>query len=134
MTTSAREMSKRSMAAVLAKDRAGWLALFADDAVVEDPIGVSMFDPSGLGHRGKEAIAAFYDTVIAPNDEVRFTISASYESANEVANVGKVETTLAGGTQKAVVNGVFTYIVGDDGLVRRLRAYWQIDDVEIVDA
>ena len=53
-----REMSKRSMAAIETKDRDGWLSLFAEDAVVEDPIGPSMLDPEGLGHRGKEAISA----------------------------------------------------------------------------
>ena len=42
-----------------------WLALFADDAVIEDPIGPSPLDPEGRGHRGKEAIAAFWDLAIA---------------------------------------------------------------------
>ena len=37
------------MAAVAAGDRSAWLALFADNAVVEDPIGPSMFDPEGAG-------------------------------------------------------------------------------------
>ena len=60
----ARAASQRSMAAVSAGDRAAWLALFADDAVVEDPIGPSMFDPDGAGHRGLDAVAAFFDTVI----------------------------------------------------------------------
>ena len=35
----ARLASQRSMAAVEAGDREAWLALFTDDAVVEDPIG-----------------------------------------------------------------------------------------------
>src|SRR4051812_34011531 len=76
-THPARAASQRSMAAVEAGDRAGWLALFAPDAVVEDPIGPSMFDPDGSGHRGAEGIAAFYDTVIGPN-QVRFAIRESY--------------------------------------------------------
>ncbi|MBP7596027.1 MAG: nuclear transport factor 2 family protein, partial [Candidatus Microthrix sp.] len=63
----ARAAAQASMAAVAAGDRSAWLALFADNAVVEDPIGPSMFDPEGAGHRGPEAIAAFYDTVIGPN-------------------------------------------------------------------
>ena len=48
----ARAASQASMAAVTAGDRAAWLAPFAADAVVEDPIGPSMFDPDGAGHRG----------------------------------------------------------------------------------
>ena len=54
----ARAASQASMAAVTAGDRAAWLALFAADAVVEDPIGPSMFDPDGAGHRGADGIAA----------------------------------------------------------------------------
>ena len=48
----ARDLGRASMAAVEAGDRAAWLALFADDAVVEDPVGPSAFDPEGHGHRG----------------------------------------------------------------------------------
>jgi len=49
----ARELGQRSMAAVEAGDRDGWLALFGDDAVVEDPVGPSMFDPEGRGTGGR---------------------------------------------------------------------------------
>src|SRR6185436_9211045 len=41
----ARLASKRSIAAVRAKDKAAWIALFAEDAVIEDPVGVSPIDP-----------------------------------------------------------------------------------------
>src|ERR1700735_4696656 len=58
-TLNARELGIRSRAAVHDRDREGWLDLFADDAVVQDPIGPSPFDPSGTGHHGREAIAAF---------------------------------------------------------------------------
>jgi len=57
----ARDAAKQSMVLTEAGDRDGWLALFADDAVVEDPVGPSAFDPEAKGHRGKEAITAFYD-------------------------------------------------------------------------
>lgn len=40
--TTARELGIRSRAAVHARDREGWLALFADDALVQDPIGPSL--------------------------------------------------------------------------------------------
>ena len=77
-THTARDLARRSQAAVRAKDRDGWLSLFAPDAVVQDPIGPSPFDPDGAGHRGPAAIAAFYDTVIAPNDLITFEIESSY--------------------------------------------------------
>ncbi|MFN8051680.1 MAG: nuclear transport factor 2 family protein [Acidimicrobiales bacterium] len=121
----ARAVSIRSMNAVEAGDREGWLALFAPDAVVADPIGVSALDPTGLGHHGHDAIAAFYDNVIGPN-EVRFTIRESWEAGDEVANVGRITTTMADGL---VVNtdGVFTYRIDGDGRIVALRAYWSVD-------
>ncbi|MEZ5380324.1 MAG: nuclear transport factor 2 family protein [Microthrixaceae bacterium] len=123
----ARAASQRSMAAVAAGDRAAWLALFADDAVVEDPIGPSMFDPDGLGHRGRDAIGAFFDTVIGPN-RVAFDIRASYACGGEVANVGTITTTLPDGS-RAVVEGVYTYRVNEAGQLTALRAYWEADAI-----
>ncbi len=121
----ARDASLASMRAVEAGDREAWLALFAPDAVVEDPIGVSPMDPSGQGHRDPDAIAAFYDSMIGPN-EVRFRIERSHAAGDEVANVGTITTTMADGT---VVHTdlVITYRVGDDGKVLALRAYWELD-------
>ena len=40
---------KRSREAVMARDKEAWLAVFAEDAIVEDPIGPSAFDPGGQG-------------------------------------------------------------------------------------
>lgn len=121
----ARDASLASMEAVEAGDREAWLALFAPDAVVEDPIGTSPMDPEGKGHRGLEAIAAFYDAVIGPN-EVRFRIERSHAAGSEVANVGTITSTMGDGT---VVHTdlVITYRVDDDGKVLALRAYWELD-------
>ena len=72
--TSPRELGIRSRPAVHAGDRDGRLDFFADDALVQDPIGPSPFDPEAEGHRGKVAIAAFYDSVIAPSEAISFEI------------------------------------------------------------
>jgi ketosteroid isomerase-like protein len=130
---SARELGIRSRAAVHAGDRDGWLDLFADDAVVQDPIGPSPFDPEGKGHHGKEAIAAFYDTVIAPSDSVSFEIEQSYLCGDEVADVGIIRTTLAGGKHQAVVRGVYTYRSNGAGKLASLRAFWEFDGLELVE-
>lgn len=113
------------MRAIEAGERSAWLALFAPDAVIEDPIGVSALDPSGLGHRGIEAIERFYDTVIAPN-QVRFTIRESWAAGHEVANVGRITTTMPDGTV-VHTDGVFTYRVDNAGSLVSLRAYWEMD-------
>ncbi|MCE7958037.1 MAG: nuclear transport factor 2 family protein [Acidobacteria bacterium ACB2] len=128
----ARAASRRSMEAVVAGDKDAWLENFADDAIVEDPIGASPLDPEGRGHRGKEAIAGFWDANIGPN-KVSFEIAASYVAGNEVANVGSIITTFPDLSQ-VVVEGVFCYRVGDDGRLSSLRTYWELEKVRFVPA
>src|SRR5580698_24647 len=132
-TLTARELGIRSRAAVHAGDRDAWLDLFAPDAVVQDPIGPSPFDPSGQGHRGRDAIAAFYDTVIATSEAISFEISESDLCGDEVADVGIIRTTLAGGTHQAIVHGVYTYRADGAGRIASLRAYWEFDGLQMVE-
>ena len=120
------EMSKRSMATTEAKDREGWLALFADDAVVEDPVGPSMFDPEGTGHRGTEAITAFYDNVISQSESLKFSIRQSLECGSEVANIGELRITLPG-NQVAIVQLANIYKVNAEGKLVSLRSFWEQD-------
>ncbi len=122
----ARAMSQRSMAAVGAKDRAGWLALFDPDGCVEDPVGPSVFDPDGTGHRGHEAIGAFFDATIAGLAAIDFDIVDSFAAGDEVANVGTITMTFPGGGT-ARCEGVFVYRVGPSGLLVSLRAFWEMD-------
>jgi steroid delta-isomerase len=133
-TATARELARRSQAAVAAKDRDAWLSLFASDAVVQDPIGPSPLDPLGAGHRGRDAIAAFYDNVIAPPERITFEIERSYQCGDEVADVGVIRTTLAGGQHVAVVRGVYTYRSNGAGQLAALRAFWEFDAVELTRA
>lgn len=121
----ARLASQRSMQAVKAKTKEAWLDLFADDAVIEDPVGVSPLDPEGKGQVGKAAIGAFWDQNIALN-QIEFDIRHSYACGNEVANVGAITTTLPNG-MKAVAEGVFIYKVNAAGKVVSLRAFWEFE-------
>ena len=128
----ARELGLTSRAAVTAGDREAWLSLFADDAFVQDPIGPSAFDPEGKGHHGREAIAAFYDTVIASSEAIDFEITESYLCGDEVADVGIIRTTLAGGQHQAVVHGVYTYRSNGAGKLASLRAFWEFEALELI--
>ena len=130
----ARDLARRSQAAVKAKDRVGWLSLFAPDAIVQDPIGPSPLDPAGAGHRGPDAIAAFYDTVIAPNDSITFEIEDSFLCGDEVADVGVIRTVLPGGQHVAVVHCVYTYRSNGAGQLLALRAFWEFDKAELIPA
>jgi steroid Delta-isomerase len=126
-----RELAAASMAAVEAHDRQAWLALFDQDGIVEDPIGPSAFDPEGVGHRGPEARAAFYDNVIATNESIRFIIAQSFLCGDELANVGVIRISFPGGTT-VEVDGVYTYRRSPDGKPAALRAYWEADGIRTV--
>lgn len=108
----------------MAHDKQAWLAVFADDAIIEDPIGPSHFDPEGKGHRGKDAISKFYDMAIAPSNLV-FTFEKTYQCGDEEANVGHIEIESSG--YRVIAEGVFTYRVNTEGKICALRAYWELD-------
>ncbi|MGB8389304.1 nuclear transport factor 2 family protein [Mycobacterium sp.] len=121
----AHEAGRRSREAVQARDKEAWLAVFADDAIVEDPIGPSAFDPEGKGHRGRDAIAAFWDMAIANTDNIEFNFRETYQCGNEEANVGNIVITASG--HQVIADGVFTYKANDEGQLVALRAYWEMD-------
>jgi ketosteroid isomerase-like protein len=55
-THPAAQANMDSIRLMMAKDKAAWLDLYADDAIVSDPVGKSPFDLEGNGHIGKAAI------------------------------------------------------------------------------
>lgn len=122
----ARRASQASYAAVVAKDKDRWLSLFADDAVLEDPVGPSFFDPEGRGHHGKEAISAFWDAAIAPVVEFTFTIRDSFANGDACANVGTFSTRMADGT-RADTDLVAVYRLDDEGRITSMRAHWEVE-------
>ena len=124
----ARRASQRSAATVARGVKEDWVALFAEDGVVEDPVGPSMFDPEGLGHHGHEGIANFWDLAIAGVKTFHFTIQDSFANGDSVANVGTITTVLEDGTT-VDTDGVFVYRIDDAGLIKSMRAYWEIDRV-----
>ena len=125
--TPALAASHASWRCVQTHDREGWLALMADDIVIEDPIGEAITNPDGKGVRGKQAASAFYDTNIAVND---LTVSCEEtfpsSSPNEVAHILSLHSKFEGGVT-STVRGVFCYRVNDDGLIINLRGYWNMD-------
>lgn len=122
----ARVAAGRSIRAVDAGDKQAWLELFADDAVVEDPVGPSGFDPEGKGHRGREAIAAFWDLAIANVERFEFVVRDSHACGDEVANVGTITTFLPGG-YRVDTDLVMHYRVDEQGRVLSLRAFWETE-------
>ncbi|WP_433685454.1 nuclear transport factor 2 family protein [Nocardia sp. CA-119907] len=124
-THPARTASQALLAAVQVRDKDAWLDLFAVDAVVEDPVGPSVFDPEGKGHRGRDAISAFWDKAIAPSESIEFLFEDSFACGNEIAYTGKVRS--HNGGQVIDAEGVFTYRVDEAGKIVALRAFWETE-------
>jgi steroid Delta-isomerase len=122
----ARAAARHSMEAVIRGDKQAWLALFAPDAIVEDPVGPSFFDSEGKGHHGHDGISAFWDKAIALAQRFEFDIRDSFAAGSEVANVGTITAYLPGG-MRVDTEGVFVYRVGEDGLIQSMRAFWETE-------
>ena len=126
----ARRAALLSREYVQTHNREGWLGLYADDAIIEDPIGRSPLDPEGKGHRGPAAREAFWDNFIAPVN-ISIEIHHSYAAGNEVANHITITTEIPAGDEKRLVQrvtGIFTYHVDEAGKLLSLRGYWEVED------
>jgi len=108
--------------------KAAWLDLYAEDAILEDPVGISPLDPTGLGHRGHAALGRFWDRVIAPGN-MTYVIRESYPCGDECAHVWSLTNTLPGNVA-VTVDLVSIYKVNPQGKLTSMRAYWNYADVE----
>lgn len=126
----AKRVSLLSREYVHSHNKAAWLGLFSEDAIIEDPIGVSPIDEIGKGHRGVAAREAFWENNIA-NSNIKIVIHQSYAAGLECANIVTLNTilTFGGKTYSQEVNGIFTYQLNDAEQLVALRGYWEVDEM-----
>lgn len=117
-----KELAETSLRLTKEGDRDGWLALFTDDAVVEDPVGVSPFDGGVGGNRGKDAIARFRDTVISRMESFEYEIERCYVCGDEAAAVVTFHIVAAGNRMDMDVVNI--YRTDGNGLLTSLRSFW----------
>ena len=113
--TTAKELGETSLRLTKDRDRAGWLALFAPDAFVEDPVG-------GKQHQGIDAITEFYDSTISTVESFDYEIERSYLCGSEVALVIRFAIVAAGFTLDMDVVNI--YAANPDGRLLSLRSFW----------
>jgi steroid Delta-isomerase len=118
---------RRSAEYAMAKNKNAWLALYAEDALLQDPVGVSPLDPDGRGHKGREALSRFWDMAIAPG-ELTMKVRESYPSGDECANVVTITNKLPSGGA-VTTDCVILYRVNGAGLIVSLKAYWEFEKV-----
>jgi len=120
--TPAQRASFASIDRVSNRDKQGWLDLFADDAIVQDPVGKSPLDPTGEGHKGKEAIGRFWDMIIA-GGEFKYRMDKSFPCGDECANWWCGINERPDGTVFEVPM-ITIYKVNAEGKLVSLRAFW----------
>ena len=125
--TKAQELSFLSRDYAVAKDKKNWLALFDNNALVQDPIGKSPLDPEGNGHKGLAAIEQFYDTVIA-NGNIEFTIIESIPCGDECANYAQIVNLI--GEVKIETKMIVIYRINSNNKIESLRAFWDYQKME----
>jgi len=99
-----------------AADLEGVLALFAEEAELEDPVGTP-------AHRGSAALRAFYAATHARNGPLRFErFGPALVGGDEVAV--HVCARLAGSAAGSATDVIYVFRVGGDGRILRLRAFF----------
>ena len=112
---------ERSPRCVGAHDRDGWLALFSDDAWIEDPVG------SPQAHKRTGVLARFWEAFIAPN-RIRFEVSADHTFGAGTFRDAVIHTTTPSGLTVAV-QAYLEYRVDPSSQgtkVERMRAFWSL--------
>jgi steroid Delta-isomerase len=113
-----------SLGAVKRGDKEGWLALFEDDAVVEDPVGGHPhFDPEGKGQQGKAAIGKFFDLFMTNREWFEFDIHFLSVNGDEVALLVTM-TSKYPGMDALPTKAVNVYRRSKNGKVQSLRSFW----------
>ncbi|MEI7054941.1 nuclear transport factor 2 family protein [Nocardioides sp. CCNWLW239] len=122
----ARTAGQRSYSAVAKGDLDEWLTIYAEDCVLEDPVGPSMFDPEGKGHHGHEGLKAFWEKAIASVHKFEFEINDSFANpgGNTCANIGRIKTSFPDGSY-TTTDLIMVYTVNDEGRIASMKAFWE---------
>lgn len=106
---------------VAAHDKAGWLGIFAEQHVVEDPVGWRPVRSDVPG-----ALARFWDAFIAPNDIV-FEVAQDWVDGYDVVRDVTIASTLPTGVQVRTPAHLIYQTTDDNGTlkVRRMAAHWE---------
>lgn len=106
----------RSPELVKRHDKAGWLALFTEEALIEDPVGAGAYV-------GRERHSKFWDAFIAPND-VTFRPIRDFASGARVVRYVTISTVTPVSAAPFELNALIEYVVEGERLAS-LRAFWE---------
>jgi steroid delta-isomerase len=112
-----RETIEQYWKAFTANDADAWVALFTDDATVEDPVGTPV-------NAGRDAIRTFFETAHSLADSIELrSIGVTAVCGNEAAFAMQIRPVIGGATMLMEAIDVMTF--ADDGRITSQRAFWQ---------
>ena len=103
-------------AALRAGDRDAWLACFADDATLADPVNA----PPASGRAGLEG---FWDQMTTMFERVELTEGDIYVAGPQAAAAWTGRNTARNG-KVATFAGINTFEIDGAGRIREVRGYW----------
>ena len=97
--------------------------LFSPDGLLEDPVGL----PSA---RGRMAIIEFLTPLRGLFSEIEFEVPRVFVvTPNEAGVLWIVHAVAAGSSNVIEVHGMAVFTFNDDGKIRSLLEYWEIEDL-----
>jgi steroid delta-isomerase len=101
-------------------------ALFAEDAVLADPVDAPE-------HHGRDAVHDFFAATHATLDSMELRATGPVRAVGSWAAVPlQARSHIGGSVYEVDIIDVFTF--GDDGLITDMRAYWTAADIRVVEA
>lgn len=122
----ARKAARLSRTYFAQRKKEQWLGLWSEKGSIQDPLGKSLFDPTGLGYNTPEEREKWWDDHC--NQEFYYAMVASFAAGNQVANY---ETLIMVGREvdgikhSFKVEGIWTYSVDEEGKLLTMYGYWE---------
>jgi steroid Delta-isomerase len=102
-------------------DRDGWVACFAEDATVEDPVGTEV-------RKGHAEIGEFWDFAHGLADSISMTPTGPVRvAAGQAAWPFQINTVIAGTAMVMDVIDVMTF--DDEARITSMRAFWDMNEM-----
>lgn len=110
-------------------DKERWLALYSDDAVVEDPVGTPASHAGRRPGRWGDELGRFYEAFIAASG-IDMVTRHEIVSDSHVFRAVDIHTTnlKTGLTMKVPANLLYEVVARDGGLaIKRMQAHWELN-------
>ena len=110
-------------------DKERWLALYADDAILEDPVGTPASHKGRRQGRLGDELGRFYEAFIAASG-IEMVVRQDIVSDMHVFRAVDIHTTnlKTGLTMKVPANLLYEIVSRDGGLaIKRMHAHWELN-------